>query len=360
MAEMGRRLKVIDRERVEVEGFEVRDPGPGQVLVRVSRTQVSAGSEMGFLQPLPPDHPSARMDRSTDPDPTANADTMPMIPTSPQDRPGYTAVGRVQALGPGVAEFEAGDRVFALGRHGTHLIVNVEQVENETLRRPVQKIEFDITDEQACFSRLGDVALHSIRRAALQPDESVAIFGQGVVGQLIASMSRIAGAYPIIGVDLEAERLALSKTSGASHTVNGSEVDSVGAVMEISEGGAQTVFHANRVAQMLADCIDSARYAGKVVLVGATRGKLEMRLRNLLVREIDVRGSHWQEDEPHKYYHWTTNRDRQAVMRMIATGDLKVDHLISHVAKPDEADRLYHEMLGGPKGWMGIFFDWDD
>ena len=47
-------------------------------------------------------------------------------------------------------------------------------------------------------------------------------------------------------------------------------------------------------------------------------------------------------------------------MRMIATGDLKVDHLISHVVKPEQADRLYQAILAGPRGWMGIFFDWDD
>ncbi len=357
---IGRRLRVIDRKRVEVEAFEVADPGPGQVMVRVSRTQVSAGSEKGYLLPLTSDHASVPMDRPAASASAERADTLPMGFVGPRDSPGYTAVGRIQAVGPGVTGFREGDRVFALGRHSSHLVVNVEQTENRTFRRPVQKIEFDITDEQACFSRLGDVALHGVRRASLQPDESVAIFGQGVVGQLIASMCRIAGAYPIIAVDLETERLALSRTSGASDTVNASFVDPVEAIVEMTGGGAQTVFHANRVAQVLSDCIDSARYAGKVVLVGSTDGKLQMRLRNLLVREIDLRGSHWQEDRPHKYYPWTTNRDRNAVMRMIATGDLKVEHLISHVAKPEEADRLYKDIVAGPQGWMGIFFDWRD
>ena len=129
---------------------------------------------------------------------------------------------------------------------------------------------------------------------------------------------------------------------------------------EITGGGAQTVFHATTTAQVLSDCIDAARYAGKVILVGATKDILEMRLRNLLVRELDIRASHWQEDRPHKYYPWTTLRDRFAVMRMIACGDLKVDHLISHVVKPEEADRLYRQMIDGPKGWMGIFFDWTE
>ena len=54
MAEMGRMLSVVDGERVVVETFEVPEPGPGEVLVRVNRTQVSAGSEKGrFPRRLP-------------------------------------------------------------------------------------------------------------------------------------------------------------------------------------------------------------------------------------------------------------------------------------------------------------------
>jgi len=277
-------------------------------------------------------------------------------------------VGRVQAVGPGVEDFTAGDRVFALGRHSSHLLVDTAPREDSTLSfaegefpgRPPQRIKFDITDEQACFSRLGDVALHGVRRAELQPDESVVVFGQGVVGQLIVGVCRLAGGYPIVAVDLDPERLALSKKSGATHVVDASTTDAVEEVMAITGEGARCVFHANRDAQVLDDCVRSAGYAGKVVLVGATGGTLEMRLSPLLSREIDVRGSQWQVDYPHKYYPWSTPRNRSAIMRMIESGDLWVDHLISHVAKPEEAHELYRLIVAGPKGWMGIFFDWND
>ena len=84
-----------------------------------------------------------------------------------------------------------------------------------------------------------------------------------------------------------------------------------------------------------------------------------MKLGHILSREIDIRGSQWQVDQPHKYYPWSAPRDRDAVMRMIESGDLVVDHLISHVAKPEEADNLYKLIVAGSKGWMAIFFDWD-
>ena len=138
-----------------------------------------------------------------------------------------------------------------------------------------------------------------------------------------------------------------------THTVNASKENAVEAVESITGGGAECVFHANREAQVLADCVDAAGYGGKVVLVGATRGPVNMYLNKLLVREIDIRGSHMVSDVRQRYWKWTTSRDRNAIMRMIAQGTLSVDHLISHVVRPEEADDAYQRIVAGPEGLDG-------
>jgi threonine dehydrogenase-like Zn-dependent dehydrogenase len=79
---------------------------------------------------------------------------------------------------------------------------------------------------------------------------------------------------------------------------------------------------------------------------------------DLLRRELDVRGSYGNVHDAHRYYRWTQRRDREAIMRMMEAGELEVDHLISHIGDPAEADDLYQKIVEGPAGWMGIFFDW--
>ena len=50
MKDNGKMLSVIDGKRVVVEKFEIPVPASGEVLIRVRRSQVSAGSEKGRFQ----------------------------------------------------------------------------------------------------------------------------------------------------------------------------------------------------------------------------------------------------------------------------------------------------------------------
>ena len=339
MSEIGRRLVSTGDGQVEVQTFDVDEPGPGEVLVRVNRSQVSGGTEKTGL--LPRD------------DGSASRRTL-----------GYIMAGRVLAAGPGMEEYRSGERVLAFGHHSSHWITGRPgDIRSDTVIA-IHRIEHDITDEQAAFATLGDVAMHGVRRAELQVDESVAIFGQGVVGQMATAICRISGAYPVVAVDMDADRLALAKQSGATHTVDASKEDAAEAVHSITNGGANCTIHATRTAQTLLDCMRAASDRGKVVVIGLPPDTVEMNLvQELMNKELQIRGSNEAlglEDDLHPYWRWTRRRNRDTVMRMIASGELKVDHLISHVAKPEQANELYQKILAGPTGWMAVFLDWED
>src|SRR5687767_552384 len=97
----GQRLIFRSDRRVEIEEGEVPEPGPRQVLVRVRRSQVSAGTEGNFFRLNPSDGPLAR---------------------SPL---GYMTVGQVERVGLGVTEYAPGDRVLTCGYHSSHCLVNL-------------------------------------------------------------------------------------------------------------------------------------------------------------------------------------------------------------------------------------------
>jgi threonine dehydrogenase-like Zn-dependent dehydrogenase len=44
--------------------------------------------------------------------------------------------------------------------------------------------------------------------------------------------------------------------------------------------------------------------------------------------------------------------------RLIASGQLRVDPLLSHVAPPGEAQALYRMIAAGSGGWMSVEFAW--
>lgn len=330
----GHRLVFRPGMLVEVEEFNVPAPGANEVLVRASCSQVSAGTELNLLRGMEQSGRRAAY-------------------------PGYAAVGRVLDVGEGITDFAPGSRVLIMGRHATHWTVDVTG--SPLQDGYIRKLDDTLTDEQATFAINGATALHAVRRARLQIDESVVVFGVGVVGQLVTALARLAGAFPIIAVDLVGERLRLARQSGATHVVNASAEDPVEAVREVTCGGAQCLFHASTDPKILQTVFEAAGQRAKVVMVGSAPGTAEIGLQvELLRRELHVLGAYELDLEvPHVYWPWTPQRDRAVVLRRIADQTLAVDHLISHRIPYTQAAEIYARAATGGEGWLGIILTWD-
>ena len=211
---------------VEIENFDPAVVGANQVLVHHTHTHVSAGTEANFLRFGPASYG---------------------LPEGlPRANIGYMAVGRIVAVGRDVQGFTVGDRVTTSTPHASHSLVEV------TPTAPIDHVPENVTDEAACFVALGDVALHAVRRGALQIDQSVAIFGLGLVGQLVVQLARNSVAYPLIAIDLVDERLEQARKGGATHTINAAREDVVQRVKALTDGiGAEAVFHCAQAASIL-------------------------------------------------------------------------------------------------------------
>ena len=65
-------------------------------------------------------------------------------------------------------------------------------------------------------------------------------------------------------------------------------------------------------------------------------------------------------DTPIAYWPWSRTRNRQTVIRLVASGQMSIDPLVSHVYPAHEARELRLMMAGGKEPWMGVAMNWDD
>lgn len=72
---------------------------------------------------------------------------------------------------------------------------------------------------------------------AVAPGQSVAVIGTGAVGLAAVMAARLAGADPIIGIDIVPERLALAQQFGATHTLDSRQQDPASHIARITGHG---------------------------------------------------------------------------------------------------------------------------
>ena len=109
-------------------------------------------------------------------------------------------------------------------------------VVDEQMVVPLDKdVDVDATAPVGCAVMTGVGA--AINAAMVRPGDCVAVIGVGGVGLSVVAGAAIAGAYPIIAVDLADEKLEFAKKFGATHGVNARNGDAVEQVRDMMGGG---------------------------------------------------------------------------------------------------------------------------
>ena len=146
--------------------------------------------------------------------------------------------------------------------------------------------------------------------AGVRAGESVAVFGVGGVGLSAIAAAKVAGANPIIAVDLSDEKLALARSFGATEVVNATSVDPVEAIRALTllddrfdilgqpVAGAHYTFDCIGLRSTMEQIVPAARSGafglapgGTAVLVGVPSSAVELDARDVLVNEKRFVGS---------------------------------------------------------------------
>jgi propanol-preferring alcohol dehydrogenase len=135
-------------------------------------------------------------------------------------------------------------------------------------------------------------SFHALRKARLQPGETVAVFGAGGLGMSAIQLARIFGALEVYAVDISENKLAQAAGFGAM-PVNASQGDPVSEIQRLTDGrGVDVALEVIGLAVTMEQAIQSLAVLGRAVMVGIADDPVCIdSYQQLIGREAEVIGS---------------------------------------------------------------------
>ena len=185
---------------------------------------------------------------------------------------GREAAGVVEAVGSGVGDLKAGDRVaYASAPIGSYSEARLIAADR------LVKIPVGVTDQQAASIMLkGMTAQYLLRRTyAVKPGDTILFHAAaGGVGLILCQWARHLGAN-VIGTVGSEEKAVLAKANGCDHVINYRTEDFVARVAEITGGKKCAVAYDGVGKDTFMKSLDCVRPRGLVALFGNASGKVE-------------------------------------------------------------------------------------
>lgn len=269
---------------------------------------------------------------------------------------GYEEVGEVTEVHASVEGLGVGDYVYGAWGHRSHHIVSESYAQPRVLPPGLDPI-------LGIFSQIGAIALNGVHDGRVRIGETVAVFGLGVPGQIIAQLAKRSGAR-VIGVDLVPERLQMAQHLGA---LDVALMAGEGAVAErirdlTGNRGADVAFEASGTSQALHDAIRSVAYSARVVALGFYQGDAAgLRLgEEFHHNRVNVVCSQISGVDPELSYRWNELRMVQTAMALQAEGVLNLEPLISHRIPSRDAAEAFRLIDEDPKRTLQVVLDFSD
>jgi len=269
------------KDQIRVEEVERPHAGVGEAVIRVTLTTI-CGTDLHIVRSEYPVRPGLII--------------------------GHEPVGVIEELGQGVTGYKVGDRVLvgaitpcgqcraclsghlsqcghgagyeALGGWRFGNTINGAQAEYLLVpyaQANLAKIPDELTDEQVVL--LADIASTGFSGAEsgqIKIGDVVVVFAQGPIGLCATAGAKLMGAALIIGVDGDANRLAMSRKMGADIVLDYRECDPVAEIKKLTGDGADVTIEALGTQQTFESALRSLRPGGTLSSLGVYSGKLQV------------------------------------------------------------------------------------
>jgi predicted dehydrogenase/threonine dehydrogenase-like Zn-dependent dehydrogenase len=270
---------------------------------------------------------------------------------------GYCNVGVVSAIGQHVTGFKEGDRVVSNGPHADIVRVN---------KNLCAKIPEGVSNEAASFTVVASIGLQGVRLAQPTLGEAFVVTGVGLIGLLTVQLLRANGCR-VLAIDFDDSKLAIAERLGAEICNPANGQDPVAAGMAFSRGNGVDgviITASTKASDPVVQAARMSRKRGRIVLVGVTG--LELNRADFYEKELSFQVScsygpgrydpsyeEQGQDYPLGFVRWTQQRNFEAVLDMMASGQLDVAPLITHRIDFEQAEKAY-DLLTTDKSALGI------
>lgn len=317
---------LADWNDLRVGEIEKPGAGPGEILVKVTACGL-CGTDLKMVN-------GAFQERGWPP-------SLPFVI-------GHEWTGTVAEIGPGVTrtDLQVGDRVAAENHIGCrecgncragryNLCISSARSEfklyghtapgalAEYAARPAvmfHKISESIGPLAGALVNQGALTVHAMKRVALAPGTTAAVYGPGLLGLMATANAKALGATRVIMVG-RGSRLSIAREMGADEVVDYESTDPVEAIRDLTGGiGVDYVFECAGNPAVIPQALASVRRGGKVALLGLTGAKtVPISPDQLTLDEIDLLGVR---SSPNAY---------PAMIRLMETGAVDVSPLMHHI-----------------------------
>jgi threonine dehydrogenase-like Zn-dependent dehydrogenase len=207
------------------------------------------------------------------------------------------------------------------------------------------------------FDRVGAVALNAVLASDARLGESVAVFGQGVIGLLATQLLTSMGCQ-VVAVDSMPLRRSLAESWGALALDPGAD-DVALAVRAILPDGVDRVIELSGAYPALQQAVRVAGPDGTVIAAGFYQGSAvalalgeEFHHNRVSIVSSQIGGL-----PPALQRRWTRDRLHQTVMQLFASGRLNPLPLVTHVIPAQAAARAYALIESPPPELLQVVLD---
>ena len=331
---------LVDDMKMVFEEVSSPEPGPGQVLIRVSWASVCGTDLHIFMGEF------------------KNRVAYPRIL-------GHEFSGVIESVGEGVSHLQPGDRVTAdpivwcnecpaclNGQNNVCRNLKLLGIEYDggfaqyTVAQAdkVFKVPDSISMRDAALAELYSLGVHSVRKAMIEPGDRVVILGTGRLGLAVLEVLKQSAVSWICAVDVLDSRLEVAGKMGADQIINVTREDPVEAVLSRTKG-----LGVDRVIECVGtyvevegrqgpvqQAVQMARSGGRIVIMGLGSQFTPVFWKDAVFKELQIVGSR------------VTLGDFPRALQLMELGRFHPDLLVSEVFELQQLEKAFHLLEDRP------------